>query len=733
MKLLQEDPVETTRDILYTISRQLANNSIPPFPQVEYETPQYAVVVNALLFTSLSCSLIAALLAVLALQWVANYDMGLNTSSARTRALQRHTRWMGIETWKMGEIIAFLPLLIFLALFLFFVGIAEWLWYLNRAISAIVIGGIGIGFLLYSITNLISIVKLDAPFRTPVSKGLAPLFRRTLLWMRLLVIKFPLELVKENEGWKIIRWTRVRDAWSKIYRGTSIPPQNFAKYEETSVKDNEETAMKSLIWLASSIEVTPASRELFLVLIKEVIQLPGEFLLREEKINQAPWESIFTEICTPYFGKTNIDEYTEEEGKIARDICKAFSMISNRINTLSLSTFFRSITSMDESMQAVYYLILYRHIDGVPLRLWSALDYDPIASLGDSHFHFLLLNIQQEWHNLQHSWWSILDNLIKLFPDPPDGGGDSYAIPINSLLIILDIVGRQDAGQSKTSKTAEESTIIDRYVSAVRQIKEGPYAILGDTIHRTTQRHLLVHISTINLSLPSAINDLRALLELLSKVTSCRPLALLGQDRDEFIRIITTMDKKYLGENLGNVTAMAQEALLNGLQYSYGTDDEPVDRWTSLILAFDEYLDRRNMQLGEDNLNVISFICRDPPRRSLYTPTASLRDSLLTIKHSGIALWLMFYCPDDWQFEALVHPDFNKWDNWVVDSLYHVQSLRSIPIYSDVNIGLLRAMIIDGPFYAQQKTIEWLEWNYQLEVDVHGKDPETVIILAFHS
>ncbi|PVF91043.1 hypothetical protein CPB86DRAFT_452853 [Serendipita vermifera] len=177
MKLLQEDPAETTRDILFAISNQLANNSIPAFQRIEYETPEYAVVVNGPLFTSLSCSLIAALLAVLALQWVANYDMGLNTSSAHKRALQRHLRWMGIERWKMGEIIASLPLLIFVSLFLFFIGIADWLWHVNRAISGIVIGGIGIGCLVYTITNLISIIILDAPFRTPVSKGLVPLYR----------------------------------------------------------------------------------------------------------------------------------------------------------------------------------------------------------------------------------------------------------------------------------------------------------------------------------------------------------------------------------------------------------------------------------------------------------------------------------------------------------------------------------------------------------------------------
>ncbi|PVG04036.1 hypothetical protein CPB86DRAFT_842303, partial [Serendipita vermifera] len=236
MKLLQEDPAETTRDILFSISHQLANNSIPAFQRVEYETPEYAVVVNGLLFTSLSCSLIAALLAVLALQWVANYDMGLNTSSAKKRALQRHARWMGIERWKMGEIIASLPLLIFVSLFLFFIGVANWLWHVNRAISGIVITAIGIGCLLYTITSAISIIKLDAPFRTPVARGLIPLIRRAVVWTRFLVVSFPKEMMKSWPTWRTFRWFQVREIWNNVYPNTTMLPQTFAKCEELQVE-----------------------------------------------------------------------------------------------------------------------------------------------------------------------------------------------------------------------------------------------------------------------------------------------------------------------------------------------------------------------------------------------------------------------------------------------------------------------------------------------------------------
>ncbi|KIM22378.1 hypothetical protein M408DRAFT_323744, partial [Serendipita vermifera MAFF 305830] len=112
MKLLSEDQEGLTISILLRISNQLANNTIPAYVAGEFEAPQYAVVVNALLFSSLCCSLVTALAAVIALQWVNEYDARIDTVDAKKRALIRHFRFLGVQTWKMGQIIAVLPLLL---------------------------------------------------------------------------------------------------------------------------------------------------------------------------------------------------------------------------------------------------------------------------------------------------------------------------------------------------------------------------------------------------------------------------------------------------------------------------------------------------------------------------------------------------------------------------------------------------------------------------------------------
>jgi hypothetical protein len=710
MKLLQEDPAETTRDILYTISQQLANNSFPPFPRVKYEDPQYAVVVNGLLFTSLSFSLIAALLAVLALQWVANYDMGLNTSSARKRALQRHTRWKGIERWKMGEIIASLPLLIFVSLFLFFVGIADWLWHLNRAISGIVIGGLGIGFIVYAITNFISIVKLDAPFRTPVSKGLALLTRQALSWTKFLILTLLSEVLKRGEVPNRVRWKRIRKIWKKTYYSRPVPPQNFGKCEEIVVERRDETAMESLIWLANSMEISMVSYDQFSILTQELSRLPGRLLLRKDIIDQAPWNSILTMLSSPYLGRKLIEEFTVEEVKVLRDICKSFSMISSGIDCPSLSAVCRFIQGSDPLVDVAFHLMMYRHFKGSRVSLCNAIHLTrvSISSIEESYLQFILLTIQQSWPDLEGYRRFILEELIGICTGSCNNNGGPYSIPIECIRIILDLAGRQYENTSQSINIVHESAIIGRYISTIQRMKGGIDREFGDQIHRAIQQQLLLHISLIDFSLPSATNQLAVLFDLLLALVSSKPLALADEERDNFVHLLTKIHE----DSDGTLENVVQEALLTGLHYSYGTDDQPFDRWISLVLAFDEYLERKSMHSKDDSLNAIHFLCRNPPEIATYSLDPVLRDRLIRVKDTSIALWLAEYCPYDWEFEGLINPDTSTWNDAILLSVRFVRERHAL-IRADLHIRLLRAMIIDGPLGAQRDAISFLEADYQ--------------------
>ncbi|KIM23320.1 hypothetical protein M408DRAFT_77782, partial [Serendipita vermifera MAFF 305830] len=152
MRLLREDPQDVTNALLLQISNQLSNRTIPAYHQTAFEPPAFAVIVNALLFASICCSLIAALAAVLALQWVNEYDARIDTVDAKKRALIRHFRFLGVQTWKMGEIIAMLPLLLHASVFLFFAGIVVWMNNLHPLMYYICIGGAAIAATFYTVT-----------------------------------------------------------------------------------------------------------------------------------------------------------------------------------------------------------------------------------------------------------------------------------------------------------------------------------------------------------------------------------------------------------------------------------------------------------------------------------------------------------------------------------------------------------------------------------------------------
>lgn len=292
MKLLKEDVAETTRAILLTISTQLANTSTLPFQPLAFNVPPYAVHVNRIFFVSISASLIAALGSVLALQWVGSYDYGLNSSSPKDRALQRHFRYMGIEKWRMRVIIAFLPTLLFLSLLLFLAGLAIWLFHIHTSVSAVIIVAVIIAFLFFITTTILGILYPDAPFRTPISNFL------------LLLLHATSNLLKRGIS------------YTPLLKGNSkAPPQgrySFQVREEKAIQEQSDGELGSLLWVVQSISVLPHARETLQILVKEITELPIK-QLQDPRINSAPWASIFTMLCQPYFNKRKREDYSEEE------------------------------------------------------------------------------------------------------------------------------------------------------------------------------------------------------------------------------------------------------------------------------------------------------------------------------------------------------------------------------------------------------------------------------------
>ncbi|KAL1741660.1 hypothetical protein HDZ31DRAFT_66718 [Schizophyllum fasciatum] len=123
---------------------------------------------NACWFVSLALSLSAALVAVLAKQWIQAYKS--NTyGTPEQQALVRQFRLMGMERWHVRLIVGLLPMLLHLSLLLFFVGLSLYVLTFNDAIAWIIIGIAGMVYSLYSVTSIMPMIDCQCPYRTPLS------------------------------------------------------------------------------------------------------------------------------------------------------------------------------------------------------------------------------------------------------------------------------------------------------------------------------------------------------------------------------------------------------------------------------------------------------------------------------------------------------------------------------------------------------------------------------------
>ncbi|KAJ7349621.1 hypothetical protein DFH08DRAFT_638230, partial [Mycena albidolilacea] len=173
-KVLQPDSGDLTVAAITQVSQQLAaiaSNQVFSLPPPVSSNPTTASLwCNALWFISLSLSLTCALLATLVEQWAREF---LHKTEMRPspvcRARVFSFLYFGLKRFRMHTIVDAIPFLLHASLLLFFAGLIAFLLPVNH-IMMYLMGIVLVTFLLlYAAFTVLPVVRLDCPYRTPLS------------------------------------------------------------------------------------------------------------------------------------------------------------------------------------------------------------------------------------------------------------------------------------------------------------------------------------------------------------------------------------------------------------------------------------------------------------------------------------------------------------------------------------------------------------------------------------
>ncbi|KAI0943599.1 hypothetical protein AcW1_002728 [Taiwanofungus camphoratus] len=175
---LQEDPMSSTNHVLLQISSQLTSfsvssgflNSTEPLlsPPPPFRPSSSAVRINVLWFSGLVCSLISTSLCIFVKQWLREYTSNTSSVSRESVRMRQH-RYHGLVYWRVPEIIVCLPMLLQIALVLFFAGLLDLLWSLNTTVAGTVTVLIVLSMTFSVVTVILPSLYSDCPYKSPQS------------------------------------------------------------------------------------------------------------------------------------------------------------------------------------------------------------------------------------------------------------------------------------------------------------------------------------------------------------------------------------------------------------------------------------------------------------------------------------------------------------------------------------------------------------------------------------
>ncbi|KAJ3476734.1 hypothetical protein NLI96_g10960 [Meripilus lineatus] len=185
LKRLQQDPADTTAQLLLQISMQLSsltvnsgfiNSTYIPPSSSPFSPPPHSVLVVIFWSISLVLSLVVASLGMLVKQWYREFLSKSNVSPEQCCQV-RLFRIPGLRKFKVAEIADLLPILLQIALIHFFIGLILFVQSIHTSTAAVISVFVGIWLFFILGTTLLPIVSPSCPYKTPFLKA-------AFLWIR---------------------------------------------------------------------------------------------------------------------------------------------------------------------------------------------------------------------------------------------------------------------------------------------------------------------------------------------------------------------------------------------------------------------------------------------------------------------------------------------------------------------------------------------------------------------
>lgn len=144
------------------------NQSLPMVNTPPFQPTTSARWINALWFMALAFSLGAAMMAMLAREWMREFPVS-PSKHPYVYSVTRQARLDAFQAWHTTHIIDILPTLLHLSLVLFMVGLIIRLWLLDRVIATILAVASGIITIAYLVVVVLGSINQHCPYRTRAS------------------------------------------------------------------------------------------------------------------------------------------------------------------------------------------------------------------------------------------------------------------------------------------------------------------------------------------------------------------------------------------------------------------------------------------------------------------------------------------------------------------------------------------------------------------------------------